>query len=200
MSFVTFQWGLARRHPRAGRLRWRRQDRDRGLPPVQWDVVRPAVHDGLSNVGDNPVRLAGRYPGAGRRDGQCHRQSEACGTTGEPGALQRFRRRPQGGPHRVSPIDRHVVHPEVGRELHHVYVDPVRAAWGRSRAGRLRRRRQGRHRHLPQRHVVHPEVQRLDILGPAVWPVRRHPGAWRLRWRRQDRHRRLSPGTARGTS
>ena len=80
---VVYQWGAARRHPRAGRLRRRRQDRHRGLPPSTgtWYFLKSSTNSttysrnsGVSAATSRCSRHreddesvgAGQVPGSGR--------------------------------------------------------------------------------------------------------------------------------------
>ena len=62
----------------------------------------------------------------------------------QPGARQRFRRRRQGGSHRLSSVHRHVVHPAVEHQLRDVHVLHAGREHGPPGHGRFRRRRQDR--------------------------------------------------------
>ena len=79
--------GFARRPPRSGRLRWRQQDRPRGLASVDRRVVdrdppaagpRRFVTFTLGSTGDIPVQ--GDYDGDGKTDGALYQPSSGTWT------------------------------------------------------------------------------------------------------------------------
>ena len=118
---ISFQWGLERRHVRCRATTTataRRIPRCIGPSTGTWYVLKSstayttslAIQWGVGS--DIPVPNARDR----QRDRRDHGQSLRA-DAGLPRACQRFRRRRQVGPDRVSPLERHLVHAAVERRF-----------------------------------------------------------------------------------
>ena len=181
------QWGNALDRARARRLRRRWQDRYRGLPPLERDLVHREL--------DAPVPSWAAHGGTGRTcpclrimtatagpTSPCSVRRPARGSSsipraepprspvGEqrrPAGARRLRRRWQGRYRRLPPVERHLVRHLL--EHRHRRGRPMGERAGRDRAGRLRRRRRCRHCGVPavERGLVHRQIDHRATSCPS---------------------------------
>ena len=144
--------------PLPGRLRRRRQNRPRGLPPVDRHVVHRAFDDRLHHVGDVSMGLRRRSPAPNGPIAHALAVRSTLATLVRASDFDGDRRRRSHG---LSPVDRHVVHAAVEHELRELRRVPVGIERRRPGAARLRRRRANRLRRVSavHRRLVHPAIE-----------------------------------------